>query len=294
MDWFIIFILICIPWLMLLALVCRLPNSKTKQDVGEHKSSIDSIKCCITEETVRQDQQYQQSYDTIPVEDTIRELSKNETTFLANKQTIELTNIISNIVAKEFNSSVQDYGNPVEEFVQESVDICKEQQVSDMPVQQEVSDNVNNVDLNQYHAYNNEYNQPTYKKPSPIVSVGKDNACNIGYTQRDNVDVAPGTANPVVHKIIQNQTNKNINEMLRLQRNRLYLAPTKKLTPEGRYNLYVEQIARKHDQYIDFKLRLNRTIKLAKDAGLTEEIIDDILDTGDKDKYLITGVNKYE
>lgn len=165
---------------------------------------------------------------------------KNDATFLANKQTIELTNIISNIVAKEFNSSVQDYGNPVEEFVQESVDICKEQQVSDMPVQQEVSDNVNNVDLNQYHAYNNEYNQSTYKKPSPIVSVGKDNACNIGYTQRDNVDVAPGTANPVVHKIIQNQINKNINEMLRLQRNRLYLAPTKKLTPEGRYNLYVE------------------------------------------------------
>lgn len=122
MDWFIIFILICIPWFMLLALVCRLPNSKTKQNVGEHKSSIDSVKCCSTEETVQQEQQYQQLQDTVPVEDTIQELSKNVISFLANKQTIELINIISNIVAKEFNSSAQDYGNPVEEFVQESVD----------------------------------------------------------------------------------------------------------------------------------------------------------------------------
>ena len=90
------------------------------------------------------------------------------------------------------------------------------------------------------------------------------------------------------------ELSKNINETLRLCRNRSYLAPARKLTPEGKYNLYVEQLARKHDQYIDFKLRLNRTIKLAKDAGLTEEVIDNILNTGDKDKYLITGVNKYE
>ena len=91
------------------------------------KSSVDSVKCCATEETVQQEvEQYQQLQDTITVEDTIQELSKNEITFLANRQTIELTNIISSIVAKESNSSVQDYGNPVEEFVQESADVCKE------------------------------------------------------------------------------------------------------------------------------------------------------------------------
>lgn len=283
MDWFIIFILICIPWFMLLALVCRLPNSKTKQDVGEHKSSIDSIKCCITEETVRQDQQYQQSYDTVPVEYTIQELSKNETTFLANKQTVELTNIISNIAAKESNSSVQDYGNPVKEFVQESVDVCKEQQ--------EVNDNVSNVDLNQYHTYNNEYNEPTYKKPSPVMSVG--------YVQYNHSESIHTNVNSTVHEVTQGFSTDtddgvDLKEKLRIERNRQYLLPNRKLTPEYRYNYYINQLANKHGQYIEFKLKLNRTIRLAKEVGLTDEIIDDLLVNGDRDKYLLTGVNKYE
>lgn len=283
-----------VPPVVLLLGILYLYLDKRK-DKYKSKSSVDSVKRCVTEETVQQEcSKYQQLQDTVPVEDTIQELSKNETTFLANKQTIELTNIISNIASKEFNSDIQDYNNPVEEFVQESVDEDIQQQEFNVPVQHETDTSINDVDLNQYHAYNNEYNEPTYKKPSPIVSVDKDDACNVESTQRDTFNTSPGTVNPVINKIIQDQINKNINETLRLCRNRSYLAPARKLTPEGRYNLYVEQLARKHDQYIDFKLRLNRTIKLAKDAGLTEEVIDDILNTGDKDKYLITGVNKYE
>ena len=38
----------------------------------------------------------------------------------------------------------------------------------------------------------------------------------------------------------------------------------------------------------------SRTIRLAKEVGLTDEIIDDLLVNGDRDKYLLTGVNKYE
>lgn len=154
-----------------------------------------------------------------------------------------------------------------EEFVQESVDEDIQQQEFNVPVQHETDASINDVDLNQYHAYNNEYNEPTYKKPSPIVSVDKDDACNVESTQRDTLNTSPGTVNPVINKIIQDQINKNINETLRLCRNRSYLAPARKLTPEGRYNLYVEQLARKHDQYIDFKLRLNRTINLQRMLG---------------------------
>lgn len=302
MEEFIRTLCFIVPPVVLLFGILYLYLDKRK-DKCKNKSSVDNIKCCVTEETVQQQtEQYQQLQDTVPVEDTIQELSKNEITFLANKQTIELTNIISNIVAKEFNSSVQDYNNSVKEFVQESVDKDIEQQVSNVPVQHETD----NIDLNQYHAYNNEYNQPTYKKPSPIVSVGKDDACNVESTQRDIPNISTDTVNPVINKIIQDQINQSIQdcladslgmgieEQLCRKRNRSYLAPTRKLTPEGRYNHYVEQLTKKHNEYIDFKLRLNRTIRLAKDAGLTEEVIDDILNTGDKDKYLITGVNKYE
>lgn len=262
-----------------------------RKDKCKSRSSVDSVKYCATEETVQQEwNKYQQLQDTVTVEDTIQELSKNEITFLANRQTIELANIISNIVAKESNSSVQDYGNPVEEFVQESADVCKEQQVSNMPVQQKVSDNVSNVDLNQYHTYNNEYNEPTYKKPSPVISVG--------HVQCDDTESMPNTANSMVHEVVQGSADTgndiDLKEKLRIERNRQYLLPNRKLTPEYRYNYYINQLANKHGQYIEFKLKLNRTIRLAKEVGLTDEIIDDLLVNGDRDKYLLTGVNKYE
>lgn len=263
--------------------LCACYSRSNRKDKCKSKSSAGSIKCCITEETVQQEQQYQQLQDTVPVEYTIQELSKNETTFLANKQTVELTNIISNIAAKESNSSVQDYGNPVKEFVQESVDVCKEQQ--------EVNDNVSNVDLNQYHTYNNEYNEPTYKKPSPVMSVG--------YVQYNHSESIHTNVNSTVHEVTQGFSTDtddgvDLKEKLRIERNRQYLLPNRKLTPEYRYNYYINQLANKHGQYIEFKLKLNRTIRLAKEVGLTDEIIDDLLVNGDRDKYLLTGVNKYE
>lgn len=88
--------------------------------------------------------------------------------------------------------------------------------------------------------------------------------------------------------------NRDLKEKLRIEHNRQYLLPNRKLTPEYRYNYYINQLANKHGQYIEFKLKLNRTIRLAKEVGLTDEIIDDLLVNGDRDKYLLTGVNKYE
>lgn len=258
-------------------------------------------------------EQYQQSQDINSIEDAVPELSKNEITFLANKYTIELSNMITNIIHnvgiqsdKASDNNVQYDNNPVEEFVQDSIGEYVERQVPNVSVEPEVRDNVSNIDLNQYHAYNNEYNQPTYKKPSPVVSVGKDDIATVAQRSPSSFNAASDVAIPVldklrqeqsVHKLDNDLTDENIDDMkerLRLARNRAYLAPNKKLTPEGRYNHYVDQLTKKHNEYIDFKLRLNRTIRLAKDAGLTEEIIDDILNTGDKDKYIITGVNKYE
>ena len=166
---------------------------------------------------------------------------------------------------------------------QESVDVCKEQQ--------EVNDNVSNVDLNQYHTYNNEYNEPTYKKPSPVMSVG--------YVQYNHSESIHTNVNSTVHEVTQGFSTDtddgvDLKEKLRIERNRQYLLPNRKLTPEYRYNYYINQLANKHGQYIEFKLKLNRTIRLAKEVGLTDEIIDDLLVNGDRDKYLLTGVNKYE
>lgn len=162
--------------------------------------------------------------------------------------------------------------------------------MSNVPVQHETDTSINDVDLNQYHTYNNEYNEPTYRKPSPVVSVG--------YVQCNHTESMPIDANSTVHEVTQGLTDTDndvdLKEKLRIERNRQYLLPNRKLTPEYRYNYYINQLANKHGQYIEFKLKLNRTIRLAKEVGLTDEIIDDLLVNGDRDKYLLTGVNKYE
>lgn len=299
MNW-VNFIIVCMLCILLPTAILLYLQAFNKECIKcRRKRDADKLASSIQYKEQNYEQQCQQLQDTVNAEDTMKELSKNEITFLANKQTIELTNIISNIVAKEFNSSIQDYGNHVEEFVQESVDEETEQQASNVPVQRETSTSINDVDLNQYHAYNNEYNEPTYKKPSPVVSVG--------YIQYDRTESMSTTVNSTVHEVVQDSTNKNtqgcstdidndidLKEKLRIERNREYLRPNRNLTPEYRYNYYINQLANKHGQYIEFKLKLNRTIRLAKEVGLTDEIIDDLLVNGNRDKYLLTGVNKYE
>lgn len=279
----------------------ELSSLKHQQRMTEINERAERERELIRQKVSAKNEQYQQSQDTAPVEDAVPELSKNEITFLANKYTIELSNMITNIIHNVgIQSDEGSYNNvqdssPDDNPVQDNVS-----------VQSKVVNETDNIDLNQYHAYNNEYNQPTYKKPSPVVNVDKDGIAIVTQRSPSSFNAAPDVAIPVldklrqkqsVHKLDNDLTDENIDgmkERLRLARNRSYLAPTRKLTPEGRYNHYVDQLTKKHNEYIDFKLRLNRTIRLAKDAGLTEEVIDDILNTGDKDKYLITGVNKYE
>lgn len=200
MNW-VNFIIVCMLCIILPTAILLYLQAFNKECIKyRRKRDADKLAGSIQYKEQNYEQQCQQLQDTVNAEDTMKELSKNEITFLVNKQTIELTNIISNIVAKEFNSSVQDYGNHVEEFVQESVDEETEQQASNVPVQHETNTSINDVDLNQYHAYNNEYNEPTYKKPSPVVSVG--------YIQYDHTESMSTTVNSTVREVVQGSTNK--------------------------------------------------------------------------------------
>ena len=200
MNW-VNFIIVCMLCIILPTAILLYLQAFNKECIKyRRKRDADKLAGSIQYKEQNYEQQCQQLQDTVNAEDTMKELSKNEITFLVNKQTIELTNIISNIVAKEFNSSVQDYGNHVEEFVQESVDEETEQQASNVPVQHETNTSINDVDLNKYHAYNNEYNEPTYKKPSPVVSVG--------YIQYDHTESMSTTVNSTVREVVQGSTNK--------------------------------------------------------------------------------------
>lgn len=290
----------------------ELSSLKHQQRMTEINERAEQERELIRQKYQQRMEQYQQSQDTAPVEDAVPELSKNEITFLANKYTIELSNMITNIIHNiDIQSDEESYNNvqdssPADNPVQDNVSVHTGAQSNVGDEQSKVVKETDNIDLNQYHTYNNEYNEPTYKKPSPVVNVDKDGISAVAQRFSSSFNAAPDVTIPVldklrqeqsVHKLDNDLTDENIDDMkerLRLARNRAYLAPNKKLTPEGRYNHYVDQLTKKHNEYIDFKLRLNRTIRLAKDAGLTDEVIDDILNTGDKDKYLIAGVNKYE
>lgn len=281
-----------------------------EQEMAEIRERAEQKREQLRQEYQQKIEQYQQSQDTAPAQDIIQELSKNEITFLANKWTVELFNMISNIVhgmniqLKEGSEDNAQGDSSIKESVQDNVSVYTQVQDNAIDEQFNVANETDNIDLSQYHTHNNEYNEPTYKKPSPIVNIGKDGTV----TQRSisSFDAAPDVITPVLNKLRQEQVVykpdndltdgdiDDVEERLRLERNRSYLAPTKKLTPEGRYNHYVEILANKHDQYIEFKLKLDRTVRLAKDAGLTDEVIDDLLNTGNRDKYLIVGVNKYE
>ena len=349
MGWFILFIAICILEFILLDRLCwyldnhgskrkrktdtvyvdlqkqhqqRIEKYKqqSQQEIeklnAEHKQRI--VECreqaqyerTIETGMVESREQYQQSQYTAPVEDTIQELSKNEIMFLANKQTAELLNMISNIVHSMDIQQKEESGSNVQTVVlnnsvQDYVSVHTGVQSDTRDEQPNVVSKANDIDLNQYHTYNNEYNKPTYKKPSPIVGIDKDSAYNTEYAQYEQIDTPPDIVSPVIDKTTQNNVNQNTHnldadssidteERLRIKRNKSYLAHNKKLTICGRYNLYVNQLVNKHNQYIDLRVRINRTIRLAKDAGLTDEVIDDILNTGDGDKYLIRGVDEYE
>lgn len=281
-----------------------------EQEMAEIIERAEQKREQLRQEYQQKIEQYQQSQDTAPAQDIIQELSKNEITFLANKWTVELFNMISNIVhgmniqLKEGSEDNAQGDSSIKESVQDNVSVYTQVQDNAIDEQFNVTNETDNIDLNQYHTYNNEYNRSVYKKPSPVVNTGKDGTVVQRYASSS--DTAPDIITPTLNKLRQEQvvckpdndlTDGDVDDMeerLRLERNRSYLAPNKKLTVYGRYNHYVELLANKHNQYMEFTLKLNKTIRLAKDAGLTDEVIDDLLNTGNRDKYLIVGVDKYE